>query len=144
MANLDMPRGVIATDSDAFVSQDMHVQHKPRKGRVDVAAALMEKQGGFWFQGSFYVPILTPDSRGQDQAPFFKKQFAEKLEGEKYHLKVHHITNPTLYRGGIPVPGDLKKYEMWAWVSRRPEVMKLSVPDAYVPMLQRLGLKLKD
>lgn len=70
------------------------------------------------------------------------RRFGDHLEAQDFKVKA--MSTPEEYRGKIPVDEDRKRYVIWAYISRRPVVHTIDIPDMSVPAMQRLGMNLVD
>jgi hypothetical protein len=97
---------------------------------------------GIWERGTFTVPENTPEDRIQSKSAEYKKTFGKILESQGFI--VLEMTSPTLSNGVFKTDPDMKRYEFYARVIRKPQTVRISVPDIAVPALLEKGLRLLD
>lgn len=98
---------------------------------------------GLWRKCSFTVPDTTPLDRVMFRSDAYRRQFGAALEIEGFD--VLYMGEP--YQNTLsvhPVDADRRRFEINAWVRRRPIEMKFWIPDNAVPAMQGLGLTLRD
>jgi len=97
---------------------------------------------GIWERGTFTVPDSTPEELIEFKKDEYKREYGKLLERKGFN--VLEMTNPTLSTDELKTEPGMKRYNFYARVIRKPEVVRLSVPDIAVPALQKLGLQLLD
>ena len=98
---------------------------------------------GVWRTGFFTVPATTHPDRVQFHADDYRRKYGASLELEGF--EVRYMGQPFQNQLSIhPVDADRRRYEILAWVKRRPVKMTMWIPDRAVPDMQRLGLTLKE
>ena len=104
---------------------------------------LGEIQGGVWETASFTVPKGTSHERVMFKKDVYMARFGESLEQQGF--EVLHMGDPEPVSRQAPwIDEDRKKYRIKAWVRRRPVTSTFDVPDAAVPDMQAVGMKLID
>ena len=97
---------------------------------------------GIWERGTFTVPDGIPEVRVNEKIAMYKRQFGELLERQGF--TVLGMTSPTLsIRRLITEPGR-KRYDLFARVIRKPQTVRLHIPDKAVPALMAKGMRLLD
>lgn len=97
---------------------------------------------GIWERGTFTVPDDTPEDKIEWKKADYKREFGKLLEAQGF--QVLEMTSPTLSTGRLATEPGRKRYDLYARVIRKPQLVRLSVPDTAVPALQRQGLRLLD
>lgn len=97
---------------------------------------------GIWERGTFTIPDDTPDDRIQFKKDEYKREFGQLLEAQGF--SVLEMTNPSPTTQKMKAEPGRKRYDVYARVIRKPEVIRFSVPDLAVPALQGQGFKLLD
>jgi hypothetical protein len=124
---------------DSWTATPAYVKALLGKGQVDTSLS----DAGVWKTAGFTVPAFTPQDKIEFAADRYRRKFGMSLEKEGFDV---------LWMGQpfkneltmIPVDGDRERYEIKAWCKRRPKEVSILVPDAGVPEMQAMGLKLKD
>jgi hypothetical protein len=97
---------------------------------------------GIWERGTFTVPSDIPEERVQDKLAEYKNTLGKILESRGF--TVLEMTSPTLSKDGfVTEPGE-KRYDFYARIIRKPQLVRVSVPDAVDPELLRKGYRLID
>lgn len=96
--------------------------------------------GGFWDRATFTVPEDVPEERVQFHASKYMGRFGSVLEGQGF--TVREMLRPQV-SNRLP-QGGRRRYDILAFVSRKPIVIKERIPDMLVPKMQRLGMKLVE
>jgi hypothetical protein len=97
---------------------------------------------GIWERGTFTVPDDAPDDKVQAKFSDYKRDFGKILERQGF--TVLEMTSPTSSKSVLKTEPGQKRYDLYARVIRKPEIVRLSVPDIAVPMLLKNGLQLVD
>ncbi len=97
--------------------------------------------GGYWDRATFTVPSDTPDERVQFVADRYRAKFGKYLEEQGFTVK--KMTKPLVSRRLFPTEAGRRRYDIYAFVSRRPVELTARVPGVLVPEMQAMGLKLK-
>lgn len=97
---------------------------------------------GIWERGTFTVPDDAPESQIQEKFADYKKKFGQLLENQGFN--VLEMTSPTLSKSGMITDPGQKRYDLYARVIRKPQTIRLNVPDSAVPSLLHQGLRLLD
>ncbi len=97
---------------------------------------------GIWERGTFTVPDDLSEERVQEKVAAYKEAFGKILESRGF--TVLEMTSPTLSKGKLKTDPGQKRYDLWARVIRKPQTVRLSVPDIAVPALLKQGLRLLD
>lgn len=101
------------------------------------------EQLGLWRTGFFTVPDTTPADKIEFHWDSYRRKYGAALEAEGFD--VLYMGNPFQNHLSVhPVDADRRRYEIQAWVRRRPKEVHILVPDNAVPQIQRLGLTLKE
>ena len=105
------------------------------------------QDGGTWERAVFTVPLGVPEERVQFVADKYQRKFGYHLE--KQGFTVLQMSQPV--RVTRPIEGDAgimdptrKKYGILAYVTRRPVEHTVDVPDALVPELEKVGMRLTE
>jgi len=96
--------------------------------------------GGLWERATFTVPDGTSDSQVQFQASKYMARFGRVLEGQGFTVK--EMLKPQV-SNRLPERGR-RRYDILAFVSRRPAIIRESIPDILVPSMQLKGMTLVE
>lgn len=99
------------------------------------------QSNGFWDMATLTVPEDTPDERVQFVADKYRAKFGKYLEGQGFTVK--KMTKPLISKRLFPTEEGRRRYDIFAFVSRRPVELNVRVPEILVPEMQAMGLKLK-
>ncbi len=97
--------------------------------------------GGYWDRATFTVPSDTPDERVQFVGDRYRAKFGEYLEEQGFSVK--KMSRPLVSRRLFPTEQGRRRYDLFAFVSRRPVELNVRVPEILVPEMQARGLRLK-
>ena len=100
---------------------------------------------GFWRRGSFTVPAKIAHERAEEVYRKYMQRFGETLE-EVYGYKVIRMLKPRRDKAPQKPFGtddDRIRYVLWAYCTSPPATVTLDVADDQVPLLQKLGWKVK-
>ena len=97
---------------------------------------------GIWQRGTITIPDDIPEDKVQSHKDEYKREFGKLLE--KQGFTVLEMTSPTPSTDRLKTEQGRKRYNLYARVIRKPETVRLTVPDIAVPALLKKGLRLLD
>lgn len=103
--------------------------------------------GAVWESGTFTVPMrvgerVIDEEAVQAVADKYMARFGDVLEKRGY--TVLRMLRPSLDKQQIGVDPDRRRYVIWAWVKRRPVLLRFNIPDDAVPEMLKAGFALID
>lgn len=97
---------------------------------------------GIWERATFTVPDSTPDERVKFESSKYMGRFGRALEAQGFIVK--EMLLPQVSVRKIPTEPGRRRYDIFAFVARKPVVSHFDVPDAQVPEMVAGGLKLNE
>ena len=88
------------------------------------------------------MPGDTPHERVMAVAYKYKNKLGKHLEAQGF--TVLEMLPPQITQGRLLTDRDRKRYDLFAFVTRRPREVHIDVLDIVVPELQAKGLKLNE
>ena len=123
----------------------LNSQRMPWIDPRDLPALWTPRQSYIWRKGTFTVPDTVSEDRVQFAASKYRNTFGQALEVEGF--EVLGIEGPYQDHSMVAeamVDPNRRPYCMRAKVRRRPEEIRVDVPDEDVPVYQASGFTLKD
>ena len=140
---MDYPVGIIRTDSGPWHFQDTSRHPRPRrKDSLKNGVSDTVRAGCCWERGHFTVPAGTTNEALSRAAPWYMNRFGHQLEAQGF--TVLKMTPPVLDLSPMPIAPDRRRYLLMALCRRRPQEIVYDIPDAQVPAMLELGLRLKE
>jgi len=96
--------------------------------------------GGLWERATFTVPEDVSDERVRFEAHKYMRRFGRSLEGQGFTIK--EMLRPQV-SNRLPEKGR-RRYDILAFVSRAPVVIRENIPDTLVTEMQLKGMTLVE
>lgn len=106
-----------------------------------LTANKMSALTGVWERATFTVPDTVPDERVRAESLKYMGRFGKALEAQGFIVR--EMLRPQVSVRQIPTEQGRRRYDIFAFVSRRPVVSTLDIPDKLVTGMQARGLRLK-
>lgn len=145
MAETPYPSGVLTIGNEPeWAWQNTRGRKLKRRPLSNLNAAIDRsvKEDGFWEKATFTVPAATTEERVQLVAHKYMLKAVRYFEGQGF--KVKKVLAPTLDLRVLPTEPDRRRYIIYLFLWREPQVPVFDVPDACVPDMLKAGLRLLE
>lgn len=92
----------------------------------------------------FTVPADIPAERVEAKFPEYIRKAGNELERRGFRVLAVSTPEPDPHSDAFGTEPDRRRYRMFALVRRRPQEVKLWVPDNAVSRMQELGMRLNE
>ena len=102
----------------------------------------MVNNDSFWERGTFTVPDGVPLDKVKYVAADYMSRMGRTLERKGYRVERMLPPRESIYL--IPYTPGRTRYDVYAFISKKPELVHYDIPDQLVPEMEALGLKLNE
>lgn len=95
--------------------------------------------GGFWDRATFTVPSDVSDERVQFSADKYTRRAGNVFEAQGYTIL--KVTPPRVSFGHLVTEEDRRRYDIYFFLTKIPETVKVEVPDILAPQMLAMGFK---